>query len=128
MTDQQTERTVTRRTILWSVPVVTLATAAPAFATSTEPAPAPKCEVKGWRTNHGHKDEDPGTHHYHLRAGCGSEKIAQVTIGGVEAQWDPEEACWTARIIRGGVDQPVVVSTEVAVRFDGMVKFEPGKP
>lgn len=112
------------KTAAWTVPAVAVVAGAPAFASShTEP----ECEVKGWRTNHGHKEPEPGTHHYHLLAGCGDEQVVEVTIAGITASRDAE-GVWVARNVRGGVHQPVIVTTREGVRLNTIVRFQPTHP
>lgn len=117
------------KTAAWTAPAVALATAAPAFA-SSHVEPEPECEVKGWRTNHGHKEHPepkPGTHHYHLLVGCGDEEVVEVTIAGITASRDTEGA-WVAHNVRGGVHQPVIVTTREGVRLNAVVRFQPTRP
>ena len=112
------------KTAAWTAPAVVVATSAPAFA-SSHVEPSPECEVKAWRTNHGHGDKDePGRHDYHLLAGCGDEEVVEVTIAGITASRDAD-GVWVAHNIRGGVHQPVIVTTREGVRLNAVVRFQP---
>lgn len=129
MNDNQTPDTSRRsvlKTAAWTVPAITLAAAAPAFATSD--APGPVCEIAGWRTNHGHKDygkPESGTHHYHVTVACAST-VRAVWIAGVEATLS--DGVWTALNIRGGVRQWVSVLTDDGTLPDREIRFQPTDP
>ena len=80
----------TRRTILtaavWAAPAVTIAAAAPAFATSTVDPPAPSCGFTGarWRHSHGCRSRRR-CWIYSVSVTC-TVPVKQVHIDGVKAR------------------------------------------
>ena len=88
---------INRRNILtvaaWSIPAITLAGAAPAYATSTEPELPPlECEPKGNRSSRiskVHKVWD-----YHLKPGC-TDEIECVWIAGIAADYEQTNKRWS---------------------------------
>ena len=107
---------LTRRTLLWSIPTVTTACAAPAYATShagPEPDPAPVYMPVGCRV--------PGRKTYHLRLDEleGVEILKVVLDEAVAAKGSHG---WTVTRDDSRIGLPVVVTT-TAGQWAGMVDF-----
>lgn len=76
MNDFRSSRRAILRTSAWAVPAVTVATSAPAFATSAEPEPL-DCEVIGWYKDPG---EGQATKDYYVQVSCGNAQVTSVQI------------------------------------------------
>ena len=117
-----TNTQLTRRTILWSVPAVTVAAAAPAYATSTEPAL--QCAPVGCKR--------PGvggnTKDYFLESiSCSQDLTPLSVLIGTKAAEKGEHG-WA---IYGQGDSeaklPVQIVFEGGATWSGEVKFNPCK-
>lgn len=90
-------RTVTR-TAVWGLPAVMVATAAPAFAATSDTGPKVI-------------DSQREGANFRLRVEAGTRTVAAVTIAGVAASYSGPQQEWTAKL-QGKKDstQPVVIS------------------
>ena len=80
------------KTAAWSAPVITLATAAPAFASSPQPPQPPLCKPKGCRVCSGWGKKRIYT--YQVRVDCGKDKITSVLINGQVATKHYSQGYW----------------------------------
>lgn len=81
MTDLLSRRNVVKTTV-WALPAITVATAAPAFAATSDTTP---CTAVGWfkAPGKGHNTKD-----YYVQVSCGSTEVTSVKIyDDVKKKW-----------------------------------------